>query len=56
MAFHALHERFLHRAAGRVRGVHDAPVAVAAFAREMQLLLVVVVAGEGHALCHQPLD
>ena len=34
------HEGLLHGAAGGVGGVHDAPVAVAALAGEVQLVLV----------------
>ena len=49
-------EGLLHRAAGGIGGVDDAPMAVAALAGEVQLVLVVVVAGEGHALGDQPFD
>ncbi len=41
---HLLHQRLLDRAAGGVGRMGDAPMAVAAFAREVELLVVVVVA------------
>ncbi len=56
VALHLPDERLLHRAAGGVRGMHDAPVAVAALAREVQLLLVGVVAREGDPLLDEPFD
>jgi hypothetical protein len=49
-------ERLLHRAARRVRGMDDAPVAMAALAGEVQVVGVGAVAGEGDALGHEPLD
>jgi hypothetical protein len=52
-ATHMLDQRLLHRGAGGIRHVHDAPRAVAAFAREVQLA---VLEREGHTQRPQPLD
>jgi hypothetical protein len=46
-------QRVLHRRAGGVRHVHDAPGTVAAFAREVQLA---VFQGERHTQAPQPFD
>jgi len=54
MALHLLHQGFLDRAPGGVGRMDDAPVAMAAFAREVKLVLVVVVPCEWHSLCHEP--
>ena len=49
---HPLNQRGLHCGAGGVGHVHDAPRAVAAFAREVQV--TVVLGAEGHAHGLQP--
>ena len=52
-AAHHVDQRLLHGGAGGVGGVHDAPRAVAAFAREVQ---VVALQREWHAQAAQPAD
>ena len=56
VALHPADQGVLHHAASGVGGVHDAPVAVAPLAGEVQVLGVVAVAGELHPLRHQPFD
>jgi hypothetical protein len=56
VALHALDQRRLHCPPGGVGRVGDAPVAVAPLPGEVELGLVVVVAGEGHPLFDQPFD
>ena len=46
----------LHRGAGGIGGMHDAAVAVAAFAREVEFLGMQFVVAELYALLEQPFD
>ena len=52
--FQLLHQCFLHRAPGRIGGMHNPAVRMPAFAGEMQLGGVVVVARKWHTLRDQP--
>jgi hypothetical protein len=56
MPAHMVAERGLHRGAGGVGGVDDAPMRVAALACQVVAELGVRLAGEGHAAVDQPLD
>ena len=56
MRLDLLCEGGLDRRAGRIGGVHDAAVAVAAFARQMKAAVAAVVGGEGYALGDEPFD
>jgi len=53
---HLLDERALDGRARRVGGVDDAAMAVAALAREVELVAADAFAREAHAVAHQPLD
>ena len=56
MLAHFLLQRDLHRMAGRVGRMNDAPLAVSALAGEVKSQLGLLIAGEGHALSDQPFD
>ena len=56
MFAHLLFEGQLHRMAGRIRCVDDAPLTMSTFAGEMKAEFRLFIAGEGYALCDQPFD